>query len=103
MSRVHAIPSSQRSITPGTHAEPPHESLSVHGLSSLQGSAFALETQPRAGSQVSVVHPLPSSHDMRAPPVHEPSLAQVPSPVQRSRSSQGPAWTSCWQLPAAPQ
>ena len=54
-------------------APPAHASPLVHALPSSQGRVFGVDLQPVSGSQLSVVHALPSSQLASVPP-HVPSL-----------------------------
>ncbi len=69
---VHGLPSSQSSAPPGWQEPPWHWSLVVHTLASLQGWLLSALMQPWAGSQVSVVQKLPSSHVAGVPGWHAP-------------------------------
>jgi hypothetical protein len=72
---------------PPLHTPPPHVSLVVQALPSSQGCVLGSLTQPEAGSQESVVQPLPSLHTGGAPPTHVPP-EQVSVVVQAFPSSQ---------------
>ncbi len=77
-SLVHRLLSSQFSAVPGTQLPPEQASPSVHALLSVHEPACGVATQPEFGSQLSVVHGLPSLQTMVAPGA-QAELAQ-PSP-----------------------
>lgn len=64
-------------LAPAAHTPALHASFSVHGLPSLHASVFGVNTQPFAGTQLSVVQEFWSSHAM-ATPVHVPALQTSP-------------------------
>jgi len=86
-SSVHPLPSSQLGAAPPTQLPPKQVSSVVQALWSSQGSLLLVKTQPLPESQVSVVHPLPSSHTGGPPPTQAP-LEQVSLVVQASPSLQ---------------
>ena len=78
-SAVHASPSSQKPLDAvPTHLPLAHVSPLVQSMPSSQPAELGVNLQPTAGSQVSFVHTVPSSHTS-ALPLHAP-FAQ-PSPV----------------------
>ena len=64
VSSVQSLPSSQLGATPPMHCPPLQVSLVVQALPSLQATWLAVWTQPLAGSQLSSVQGLPSSHEI---------------------------------------
>jgi len=86
-SSVQPFKSSQFGGAPPTHAPAEQVSLVVQALPSSQGAALGLAMQPRAWSQESLVHRLPSSQLGAAPPMHMPAL-QTSLVVQALPSSQ---------------
>ena len=88
LSVVHNLPSSQIFWLPGLQAPLLHWSFTVHTLLSVQNALLFATTQPFALSQLSSVHPLPSSHTMSPPGLHALSL-QVSPLVQALPSSHG--------------
>jgi len=87
LSLVHTLPSLQLAAGPGAHLPPEQPSLVVQALPSLQAAALALNTQPLAGLQLSLVQPLLSSQ-VTPLPLHAPPL-QVSPLVQALLSVQG--------------
>jgi hypothetical protein len=88
-----------------TQAPPWHVSVCVQGLPSLHAIVLLVCTQPVAGLQLSVVHELPSSHEIgvlvHAPPEHVP----LPGTWHRSVTGQGVGGvvSAFWQVPVALQ
>src|SRR5207237_798102 len=64
LSSVQRLPSSQLGPGPPMHCPPLQVSLVVQALPSLQATWLAVWTQPLAGSQLSSVQGLPSSHEI---------------------------------------
>src|SRR5438552_1407737 len=64
VSSVQSLPSSQLRATPPMHCPPLQVSLVVQALPSLQATWLAVWTQPLAGSQLSSMQGLPSSHEI---------------------------------------
>src|SRR5439155_9927151 len=87
-SAVHRVPSLQLSAGPPTHCPPAHVSAVVQALPSSHGTVLGVLTHPVAGSQVSVVHTLPSVQMGGGPPTQTPP-AQVSAVVQALPSLQG--------------
>ena len=73
LSSVHGLPSLHASAAPGTHAPSLHASWLVHTSPSLHGAVLFALVQPVMGSQLSVVHGLPSSQLLGTSAVHRPS------------------------------
>ncbi len=95
---VHRLPSSQTVAAPGKHMLLLHKSPTVQTLLSLQlAVSSGTEVQPLTGSQLSVVHGLPSSQTTDVPK-HFPLLHSSPL-VQALPSSQGPGLAGCWHSP----
>jgi hypothetical protein len=92
LSVVHAFPSSGHvRSAPPTQAPPLHVSLVVQALPSSQDPATGADVHPVAGLQVSTVHALPSSGQVRACPPHVPPL-HVSFVVQALPSLQAPVF-----------
>ena len=67
-SSVHGLLSSQfNAPAPGWQVPPLHVSPVVHALLSSQAAVLFVKTQPEAGTQVSVVHTLPSLQTTAVP------------------------------------
>ena len=66
-SLVHALPSTQTLIAPGTQPAETHWSPTVHALPSVHGLLLAVCVQPAILSQASLVHGLASSQFNAAP------------------------------------
>jgi hypothetical protein len=98
LSFVQPLPSLQTTAAPPWHEPPPHVSPEVQALPSSQGAVLFVKTHPVAGSQVSVVQALPSSHET-VKPLHEPPLHESWT-VQAFPSSQA-SELSVWPQPAA--
>jgi hypothetical protein len=88
LSLVQMFPSLQVMGAPGVHTPATHASPLVHALPSEQGSCAGMYVQPLAGSQVSIVHTLPSLHSTSGPPLQLPP-AQTSFSVQAFWSSHG--------------
>jgi sorbitol-specific phosphotransferase system component IIA len=102
-SSVQTLPSPQsRTPKPGWQTPSPHVSDVVHALPSSHGSVLFAKTQPRAGSQLSVVHGLSSPHTRGAPGWQVP-LTHASFTVQAFESVQGPVLFVCSQPTAASQ
>jgi hypothetical protein len=86
-SSVHPLLSSQFGGAPPTQTPKLQTSFVVQALPSLQEALLLVNTQPCAGTQVSVVQTLPSLHTGAAPPTHAPA-EQVSFVVQALPSSQ---------------
>ena len=88
LSVVHTVPSLQLSATPGVHTPAWQVSPPLHTLPSAHDAPFgsALYRQPSSGSQVSLVHTLPSAQLRAVPAVHTPAR-HVSSPLQRFPSA----------------
>jgi hypothetical protein len=88
VSVVHTVPSSQLSGTPAVHTPAWQVSSPLQTFVSAHDAPFGTGVlrQPQAGSQVSVVHALPSLQMGGMPAVHEPAW-QVSSPLQRLPSA----------------
>jgi hypothetical protein len=82
---LQASPSSQGS---GVPTQTPAEQVSpkVHRLASSHGLVFGVNTQPNTGSQVSLVHELPSSQTSGGPGWHPVTGSHPSVPLQRSPS-----------------
>src|SRR2546422_399985 len=80
-SLVQRLPSSQFGAGPPTQPPPPHVSLVVQRLPSLQGALFAGNTHPWDGLQESSVHGFPSLQTGAVPALHT-LLTQVSTPLQ---------------------
>jgi len=81
-SSVHGLPSLQLNGDRPTHLPPAHLSTVVHLLASSQGLLFVACRHPVAGSQLSLVHRLPSSQlggelPMQNPPEHLSTVVQA--------------------------
>lgn len=94
LSLVQAFPSLQFVGGPLWHVPPAHVSPVVHALPSSHGALLLAYTQPLAGSQLSSVQTLWSSHSSGAPGAQNPS-AQVSFVVQALPSSQGAVLSVC--------
>src|SRR6185503_18552875 len=80
LSVVHRLPSSQLAAVPGAQAPPAHTSPTVQALPSLQDTVLLACWQPLAGTQLSVVHRLPSSQ-FGAVPAWQVPPTQVSIPL----------------------
>lgn len=81
---------------PPTQLPAEQESPAVQKSPSLQGTVLLANWQPVAGTQVSVVHRLPSLQVSVPVALHEPPL-QVSPVVQALLSLQGPVLFTFWQ------
>jgi hypothetical protein len=82
LSSVHEFPSLQLTGAPGLQLPPPHTSLAVQALPSLQGWVFGVERHPSNASQASVVQALLSLQftswpGLQLPPTHTSPLVQA--------------------------
>ena len=89
LSSVHGFASSQVTVAPPLQVPPLHKSFVVHASPSSQLPSVAADLQPVFGSQLSVVHGLPSSQFTAAPPTHAP-FAQASLPVHALPSEHPP-------------
>jgi hypothetical protein len=100
VSVVQPLPSSQLSGVPAEHTPAWQVSSPLQTSPSGQGVPLStgLVVQPKTGSQLSVVHTLPSSQVSGVPAVHTPPW-HVSSPLQTSPSRQGVPLTTVvfWQ------
>jgi hypothetical protein len=102
LSSVQAFPSPHVGGAPPTHTPPAHVSPVVHALPSLHGSLLFVNTQPIAGSHVSVVQTLPSLHASGGPPTHTPA-AHTSFVVQAFPSVHADTFSTCAQPVAGVQ
>jgi hypothetical protein len=86
-SSVHGLLSLQTTGAPAWQVPPPQASPAVQALPSSQDAVLLVNTQPVAGSQVSVVQTLSSLQTTGAPAWHVPPLQTSPV-VQAFPSSQ---------------
>jgi hypothetical protein len=100
---VHATPSSQSCGVPPTQLPALHVSTSVHMLPSSQRAVLLVVTQPRAGSQLAVVHGLLLVHESMPVVTHAPPVVHMPPIEHTSCGLHGPVCASWWQLPSLPQ
>ena len=73
LSVVQGLLSLQLAAAPPAHVPPAHASPTVHALPSEHTAAVLAWLQPLAGSQLSVVHGLPSSQETAPSATHAPS------------------------------
>ena len=75
MSVVHGLPSLQTRGVPAVHALLWQVSVPLQTLESVHGVPFrtGVVTHPKIGSQLSVVHTLPSLQSSGVPGVHTPA------------------------------
>jgi phage-related protein len=98
---VHPLPSSQDAVLFGCVQVPATHRSSVHAFpSSVQATERFEWTQPVAGTHVSAVHSLWSSHSAAAPPLQVPP-EQASAVVQAFPSLHGTVLAGCVQAPAA--
>ena len=98
LSCVHSVWSSQFTAAPGTHVPPLHWSPLVHASPSEHSAVLLACWQPLVRSQLSVVHGLPSSHEVMLPGAQLPAL-HASFAVQGLPSSHVAAlgkWTQPW-------
>src|SRR6185369_9749960 len=95
-SSVQTLPSSHMVAGPPAHAPAAQVSPTVQALPSSHGALLSVCVHPVAGSQLSVVHTLPSSQSGAGPPTHWPP-AHVSLVVQSLPSLQGPPLFTCLQ------
>jgi hypothetical protein len=88
LSVVHTLESLQLSAVPAAHTPLWHVSAPLHTLASAHDVPFSTGAvvQPKTGSQLSVVHTLPSLQTGGVPMVHVP-LLHFSSPLQRLPSA----------------
>ena len=103
-SEVQTLPSLQLEAVPGWQTPAKHRSVPLHRSLSRQAepsAAFSL-TQPRSGSQLSLVQGFESSQPI-AGPVRQIPPAQASSPLQTSPSEHGAPVVTGWnrQVPVA--
>ena len=72
-SSVQSRPSSQLLVGPGAHTDAAQRSPLVQALPSSHAAELLVKLQPSTGSQLSVVHGLPSSQEMPTPPQTPPA------------------------------
>jgi hypothetical protein len=95
LSLVHTLPSSQLSGVPAVHTPAWQVSVPLQTLPSLQTVPLStgVLAQPVTGSQLSVVHTLPSVQSRAVPAVHTPPW-QVSAPLQTSPSGHAVPFTT---------
>ena len=101
-SLVHALLSLHTVVAPGAQTPPLQASPTVQTLPSEQTAVVAVNTQPVAESQASLVHGLLSLQVTAVPPAHAP-LAQASPLVQALPSLQVLVLLLCTQPPPEPQ
>jgi hypothetical protein len=103
VSAVHGFASTQLSDAPAAQTPPWHVSAPLQTDPSGHGVPFETATcwQPITGSQLSVVHELPSSQLSAAPGVQTPPW-QVSAPLQTVLSAHDVPFATVvfWQMPA---